>query len=356
MSHTQAVTIAVDGSNPRWLGSLGNVSQLVYSSTYPGGPEQMSCVLQKPATYRTDATDPGRITQLYRGAQRIWDGKLDEPQPSGAGWSLIGHGSGTFGTDFLAVYSAYTPDDVITNGIGRGLRWATPSISTSGLYLAQPVASGAQTITDFMNAVTSLGAYGWQVGRLDGAVTVAPLPSVPTRILTSCAPVARTIVADVNAIGILYTASDDGQGKQTFGQVWATNNASIAKHGRMEAYVDFTSAGVMSSGAAITLGNLLLAKYVRANYAGPFTCMPGQILNMGGQPVDLGMEQAGEVYQLMVTDGSYGGEVIPGPVTFIGGRVEYDDDSGALTVTPFASITDDLSSLVAALTTAITPH
>lgn len=358
MSETQVVTLDVNGGNPQWLGALCHVGQLTYSSTYPGGPDQMACRLQRPADWRHPAMDPGRIVQCYRGGQRIFDGKLDEPQPNpdGSGWSVLGHGSGSFGTDFAAVYSSYTPDDVITNAIGRGLRWATPSISTSGLYLAQPAASGAQTVTDFMNAITSLGGYSWRVGRIDNNVTVEPLPSAPTRILVATTPVARTIVADINALAILYTASDDGSGNQTFGQVWATNDASIAVHGRMEQYVDLSSAGVMSSGAAIGFGQLILAKYVRANYGGPFTVMPGQLLNLGGQPVDLGMECAGEVYRLVVTDGSYGGEVVPGPVTFIGGGVAYDDDAKALTVTPFASITTDLSSLVSALVTAITPR
>jgi hypothetical protein len=356
VSETQVVTFDVNGGNPRWLGAIGHVSQLVYSSSYPGGCDQMSCVLQQPPDFRSDCMDPGRIVQCYRGAQRIFDGKLDEPQPSASGWAITAHGSGVAGTDFLAVYGSYTPNDVITNGIGRGLRWATPSISTTGLYLAQPAASGSQTITDFMNAVTALGGFAWQVARIDNSVTVEPLPSTPTRILVATTPVARTIVADINAIGVQYTASDDSAGNQTFGQVWATNAASIAKHGRMEAFADLSSAGVMTSAEAITLGNLLLAKYQRANYAGPFTCLPGQILNPGGQPVDLGMEQAGEVYRLVVTDGSYGGEVTPGPVTFIGGQVEYDDGSGALTVTPFASITSDLGSLVGALVAAITPR
>jgi len=355
MSETQVVTLAPDGSNPRWLGSLGNVSQLAYGSTYPGGASQVSCVLQKPPDWWSDALETGRIVQCYRGAQRIWDGKLDEPQPSESGWSVLGHGSGTFGTDFLAAYSTYTPDDVITNAIGRGLRWGAPSISTSGLYLGQPADSADQTITEFMGAVTSLGAYGWRVDPLGNTVTVAPLPVAPTRILVSTTPVARTIVADVNAIAVLYVASDDGGGTQVTAGTWALNQASIDAHGRMEAFADLTSAGVMTGTEAEALGQLLLAKYVRANYDGPFTVMPGQILNPGGAPVDLGMEQAGEVYRLVIADGSYGGEVTPGPVTFIGGAVEYDDDARLLTVTPYASITADLGSLISALATAITP-
>ena len=75
---------------------------------------------------------------------------------------------------------------------------------------------------------------------------------------------------------------------------------------------------------------------------------------MTGVPVDLGCEVAGEVVQLQLADGPYGGEVSPAPpVTFPVGRVEYDDGAQTLAVTPFQSVPNDLPSLLSALATTL---
>ena len=85
----------------------------------------------------------------------------------------------------------------------------------------------------------------------------------------------------------------------------------------MEAYADLSSAGVMSSTAATNAGKAALAGYVRANYAGPFTVRQGQLLTLGGSPVDIGAERGVPgVCQLQLIDGPFGGEVAPGVVSF----------------------------------------
>jgi len=79
------VTFAPDGTDPRWLGAAGHFTQLTYSYTLPGGPDQLTGLLQIPAGSRTKAIDAGRIVQAYRGAACVWDGKLDESAASDAG-------------------------------------------------------------------------------------------------------------------------------------------------------------------------------------------------------------------------------------------------------------------------------
>ena len=71
----------------------------------------------------------------------------------------------------------------------------------------------------------------------------------------------------------------------------ATNAASQAVHGVMEAYEDLSSAGVIDSGTAQAAGQSVLAAYQRATYAGPFTIRQGQLLTMGGTPIDIGAER-----------------------------------------------------------------
>src|SRR5205814_1754574 len=121
----------------------------------------------------------------------------------------------------------------------------------------------------------------------------------------------------------------------TFAVTTVSNAASVAAHGPMEYFLDITSAGVLTVVKAQAIGQQVLSRYVRASFAGPFTAGPGQVRNAGGQPVDLGCDEAGLVYQVMVTDAGYGGEVAPAPLVFMSGQYEYDEDTGTATITPW---------------------
>jgi hypothetical protein len=368
----QVISLRVPKS-PRWFGTIGHVTGLKYSFTCPGGPAAATWTLQVPPYYRTDAMNPGRVVQIMRGGSCVWDGILDEPQPAADGWAISAHGAGTFGTDFGAFYTAWGIDDPVNHAISRGLRWINPGIgSPSGAYLAQVQDSGSETITDHLNLICNGGSLLWDVQPGQGSslpagpwqLRVFPYPTdaagnpngAPTRLLVSTTPVARTIAADINTIMLRYQATADipATNKKpavaaTFAVTTASNGASVRAHGNMEYFVDITSAGVVSGTQAQAIGNNILSRYVRANFAGPFTVAPGQYLNPGGVPVDLGCERAGEVAQLIVTDGSYGGEVGPAPLTFLVGTYEYDNDTNTATVTPFAGVRRDMASLVTAL-------
>ena len=89
----------------------------------------------------------------------------------------------------------------------------------------------------------------------------------------------------------------------------------------METYADLSSAAVLTANQAKPVGNLVLQRYQRASFAGPFTVGPGQLLTTGGAPVDLGcgMPYAPMVCRVMLTDYAYGGETTPAPVTFLVG-------------------------------------
>src|ERR1700683_3322078 len=94
---SQVVTYSQGGGDPRWLGDIGHVSGLKYSSSYPGGRDKMSAVLQVPPTYRTDSMTPGRLVCIYRGSGIVWQGLLGEPQPDVDGWAISATGIGRLG-------------------------------------------------------------------------------------------------------------------------------------------------------------------------------------------------------------------------------------------------------------------
>lgn len=355
---SQVVTYTQTMTSPRWLGTLGHVTGLTYSYTCPGGPDQMQCTLQREARFRTDALNPGRIVQIYRGASMIWEGKLDEPTPGDSGWTITAHGSGTYGTDFLAVYSGAwntNPDSSINAAISRGMRWVNRGIgSPSGIWLGQAVDSGAQTITDLLNLNCSQGGLTWYVETRPSGnyIKVISLPTTVTNLLVAAGPVARTLGGDVNTIYLRYQTSNDAiLTPSVFSTTSVTEQKSINLHGPMEAYLDLSSANVLSAGAAQTVGNLVLQRYQRASFAGPFPAGPGRLLTTGGAVVDLGMgmPQAPMVCRLILTDFGYGGEITPAPIQFLVGGYSYDDDAQTATITPFQYLRTSFSSLISAI-------
>jgi len=352
-------TLDPDGvSNPLWLGALGHVNQLTWSYTLPGGPDQMQCTLQQEATFRTLAMNPGRVVKVHCGGQVVWVGILDEPAPSAAGWTVTAHGAGTWGADYAAIWTTWTDqNDAINQAIARGLQWINPGVP-SDVWLGQSVDSGSQTITDLLNLFCTNGGLTWavEVTPAGNILNVFDLPTVPDRILVCGSPVPRTLGGDIDVIWVNYQVSDDsGSDAATTALVAAETAAEIPIHGRMETYLDLSSAGTMSAGAAQAVGQAILQQYQRASFAGPFTVRYGELLNIGGAPVDLAMEQAGHVCKVILTDYGYGGEIVPGPVTFLVGGYQYDDTGEFATVTPFQSLDTSMSGLLSAMSTTIQP-
>lgn len=355
---SQVVTYTSAMTNPIWLGSVGHVSALKYSWTVPGGPSQLSCTLMVTASTRTPATDPGRIVQVYRGGGVIWEGIMNEPVPTSAGWTISANGAGTYGANYVALYTDPwpngEPDEAVNQAISRGLRWQNPGIGTpSGIWLGQAVDSGAQTIADLLNLTCSYGALIWQVTTTTygNVLSMTALPTAVTRLLLVRNPAPRTLGGDINVLWLRYqTAADNATtgAAATFGITSATVPASITLHGQREAYMDLSNAGTLSALGAQLVGFSVLTRYQRASFAGPYAAGAGDLMTTGGQATDLGINHAGQVAQLVLTDYGYGGEVVMGPVTFLIGAYEYDDDALTGTVTPFQYLDTSFSGLLSA--------
>jgi hypothetical protein len=364
---SQIITFRPDLSDRRLLGHAGHVTGLVYSFTLPGGPDQLQATLECPVTQRTPAIDPGRIVQVIRGGAVVWTGKMNEPVPAPGGWGISAEGSGDFASDMLAVYTSTwptsQPDQSINNAITRGLNWVNPGVGTPATaWYGQEVDSGAQAISDLLNLICTRGGLTWQVNPQPGGqniLSVYPLPAMVNRLLVCTTPVARTLSGNYNTIFVRYQVSADNAtsgAAAVYATTSVTNTVDVAAHEPMEAYIDLSNAGTMTGAAARAVGNYCLQVYQRATFAGPFTAAPGQLLTTGGQPVDLGTDQAGTVMQLIITDLGYGGEVTEAvPVTFITGNYAYDDQAQLATITPFQSLDQSLTGLLSMESTVLTP-
>jgi hypothetical protein len=367
---SQVAVAAPGSSNWQWLGTLGHVTALTYSFACPGGCDKMSCTVMVPAAYRTQLFNPGSSVKVTRGGHVVWDGKLDEPQPTASGWTLTAVGTGNRGQDFLALYSstwpASQPDQSINNAITRGLPWTNPGVgSPSGIWLGQAVDSGAQTITALLNLLCTRGGLTWYVNSQPGGpynsadLAVFALPSAVNRLLVCTTPVPRTLGGDINTIVIRYQVSADNTTTNAAAVHTTTtvqNAQSVAAHGVMETFIDLSDVGVQSAAAAQAVGNLVLSIYQRASFAGPFTVRYGELLNPGGAAIDPGTDQAGTVCRLILTDYGYGGEVTPQfPITFITGGYEWDDFAQTATVTPYQSVNQSLTGLLSLENTVLKP-
>jgi hypothetical protein len=178
----------------------------------------------------------------------------------------------------------------------------------------------------------------------------------PDLYVVNTNPIGRTITADINTIVIYYqvtadttATSTDAAVAATYGTTFADIPASVAMHGRLEYFLDVSSAGVMTQPQAAAIGQNVLSKYVRANFSGSFTVQPGQLLNVGGFPVDLGCNWGGYMASVQVENFAAGGEVGFAPMTFQIGEYAFDDDTQTATVTPYQNARNDLASVVAQL-------
>lgn len=370
------VAVAPPGSsNWQWLGTLGQVTALTYSYVCPGGCDQMTCSIMVPAAYRTQLFYPGWQVRITRGGHQVWDGKIDQAQFSaGQGWSLSAVGTGNRGTDFTDFYApgdvwpAGEPDEIINRAIGRGLPWVNPGLNSSPYFsqfwMGQATDPGSSTVTAFLNLICSRGGLTWYVNSQPGGayagddLQVFPLPTVPNRLLVCTTPVPRSLGGYVNSLVIRYCSVADNAttgAAASFDVVSAINQQSVAAHGTLEQYLDLSDVGQMSGSAAQAVGNSILQSYVAASYAGPFAVSHGQLLNMGGQAVDIGADQAGSMVKLVLTDDAYGGSPAPNiPVTFIVGSYSYNDFTQTATIAPYQSLNESLSGLLSMTNTTMT--
>jgi hypothetical protein len=369
------VAVAPPGSsNWQWLGTLGQVTALQYSYVCPGGCDQMTCTIMVPASYRTQLFNPGWKVRVVRGGHQVWDGKLDEPQPSAQGWTLTAVGTGNLGQNFTDYYSVDDvwpqdePDEVINRAIGRGLPWLNSGLASSPYFsqfwFGQASDPGSSTVTDFLNLICTRGGLTWYVNSQPGGLyagddlNVFPLPTVANRLLVCTSPVARTLGGYVNSIVTRYLATADNAttgAVAAYNVVNALNQPSITAHGVTEAYLDLSNAGVLTSAAALAVGANILQVYESASWAGPFSASYGQLLNTGGQAIDPGVDQAGTRVRLILVDGGYGGEVVPGAVTFTVGSYTWDDFAQVATIGPYQALDQSLSGLLSMTGTVMTP-
>jgi len=370
---TSQVAVTTPGTtNWRYMGSIGQVTSLIYSFACPGGCLDSTWTVMVSPSYRDQSFNPGDLVRITRGGHQVWKGKLDEARPSPSGWSFTATGDGARANDFVAYYTGTwptgQPDDAINQAIGRGLPWDNPGVgSPSGIWLGQGVDPAAQKIGDLLNLVCTRGALTWYVnsqpgGTLGSTLSVFALPTAVNRLFVCTQPIPRTLGGYINTLFIRYQTAADSTNAggsinpATFATTSVQNASSAGVHGVIEDFLDLTDAGVLTLSGAQAVGNKILQIYQAASFSDPFVLNYGQLLTTGGQPIDPGTDQAGTVAQVIATDYAYGGSVTPQfPITFPVGKYQWDDFGQVAMAWPFQSLDQSMSGLLAMENTVLAP-
>jgi hypothetical protein len=375
----------------RYLSELGQVSGITMSDTLPGGNEAMSCNLAVPSSFRHEALDPGRRVFATRGGLIIWEGILSEPQPGVNTWQISADGTGTEGNNYKLRWGMPYPGsqptarsgqgvpsapsgtlfcDVLPNiwyAQDRGLPWcfdySDPNVPITWINQADQNSAAPDpaslSVTEYCNEAaawngsqnTPMTSMTWRVTRIGDYLWLQWLPvpmSPPTRLLVTTDPAVRTLAGYVNRLWTAFMFQAQGSKKTPVKQlVTSYVPGSESKHGRREEYWDITGAGAMSSAQAQAYSDNVLNRYTATSWSNSFKVPHGQYLTIGGSPVDLACERAGEVVRVVLLDGPYGGEVNPTQaIVFTAGRVQYTEDDDSIEVTPFLSWKNDWSSVL----------
>jgi hypothetical protein len=366
----QSGVISTDqkGRDLRLLAQEGQTQALTWGSALPGGDSTLTMTVSMDSRHRSPAMNAGRLITVYRG-DIVWRGTMAEPQPSASGgWDVTAQGIGTYGNNFRALdgggSAGGTPascNAMIDGAIARGLPWVRRENLDAGIDQTQLYEKGSRSVTEALNAFTDGGTLTWEVGGFDRRIRVRPLPMLPpvstggprpamrpTRLLICADSVGRALAGYYDAMVIRYQSSGDDQGgAATYDVAEAWFPPQIDEHGRLEGYADFSNAGTMGLGEAQGRAFGILTAYQAISYTQAFTATPGMVLTLGGSPVDLGCEKAGEVYRVLYADLGAGGESsLADQVVFLGGAYTWDDVQQSAQITPYQFVANDFSSLV----------
>ena len=333
MSRLAVFTATPDGADRVYLGVIGNVQGLRFSTSVNG---DLAAAWQMQLDPQTDhrALAPGRAVRAPFGADKGWSGILGNPR-RGDVWQFNAQGAPWLANNYTAMDSGGANtnglklDHVVDAAISRGLPWSRPAALPALTDGTQQ--DGTARLADVLNTVCDAKGQLWNVSR-DGKITAAARPSVATYLLQATDTAGgRTVLGFVTDVHVTYWDST------SWTVTTLLRSASSRPYGRFEDVLDLTNLGPITATQAQNHGDNWLAKRSpRLRFTQAFTVTFGQLLTVGGTAVDLATVQAaGSAMRVLLTDpDSAAGELALGSVTVPFGETDYDVDADVLTVTP----------------------
>lgn len=338
----QIYTEARAGGDRRYLGAIGLVSGVEFTTQIPGGDATFSCFLDTDPARHHAALRAGRLLTVNIGGRR-WRGQLDQPVP-GTPWQIQAIGVGSMGQQFPAVPStgsnAYDLPHVVANAISLGLPW----VGGASLPTAGSAPSGSVQVDAAMSAVGRALGQIWTIDA-NGNAAMGAVPTAPTYVLQTGQPLVTTTDGFITYGWARYQSSSTATALISY--AYAAAEAIFGRFGATSV-LDLTSYGVISSATALSY----LTAYVQANgprlkTAQDISAAPGQLLTPGGVAVDIATVRAGCLVQLQSFALNREVVVAPsGPISVLIGKTKYAGDTDTLTLTPLGDSRHDLISLL----------
>ena len=283
--------IVVDG---HWQSLDTLPGDIQMDTIWPGGSDQLTWTPGiQPARRLTGGMD---VRAIYGGVC-VWAGTLSEPDASQEELSATGAFRDAAG--FVALdgsgNATATPDTAIDQAIARGLNWTRPASIKSTPMTAIDISQGPVGLAEMLDTYTTTNGLRWGVDPLRQVYsqTDDTLPTWQTLPLTGGLGYALDDYAST-LIGRYLDASDS-----TYKTATITDSNAEALHGHVEDVVDLTTLGPISSTAATNrLTSLLALGRATPAWTAPIELSYGEILTMGGTPVDLETVHAGPMLRV----------------------------------------------------------
>ena len=347
-----AVTVKAGGV---WLQQVGEVVDLSWSTTWgdgPGGCELASWRLRYPASHVPPMVRRGQRVEIHDGSSiPLWTGLAAEPIPGDGVWECHARGYAREASRFLALDVSLDPTGVpstaVSQAISRGLPWVgSPTLSTVTLDGSQ-----TPTIEGLLTAAAAEDGVRWGVFADQAIQTgVTPPDARAWRVAPEVPPPGVADDSYVSALFGRYVSAVTGTPPQpsSYDTAVVVDADAESRWGRVEALVDYTKAGLMTSGDVSTnlSGRMDLAG-ARFAYTNAITVARDTLTTLQGTPGDPRQVQAGDtIHMARVRDDS--GSLLPGAmVTFVVGRVSVDALGATAVVEPVGMAARDLSSILA---------
>lgn len=205
-----------DGTDRIYLETLGSISGLRYSSSFPGGSLGLSCTLAVDPLLSHRALTPGRDAGVTVGAEDVWSGTLNAPTVADDGRrSITADGDAGTPQHFialgLATHNALNINEVIDAATlsGRHSRLRRPAALlpvADGLFAVD----GAFTMDEALTQAASSVSKRWRIDP-DRVIRFYPLEGDGSRLLLHARQdIGRTLDGFVTRLDAVYIDSLTG--------------------------------------------------------------------------------------------------------------------------------------------------
>jgi len=325
------------GGSRVYLDSLGIVSGLQFSTSYPGGDKSVELSLSAPPSFQSDGLRNGSMLYLYRGTSKIWSGRISSVG-RGNPWKIQADGLGALAAQINASVKGNV-NVVIDDAITNGLPWTRPlSVSTARTWNAGWGSADVAKISidEVLTKLLASEGKRWKVSS-GGVLSSVSDPTTPSFFMKASSPL-PLVLNDYGTAVLARYQNTTGN----FNTIRRKNQSAIDKFGYVEKQVDFGWLVLDSTTAGQYADNFLNFISPRLVVGGEFEIGEGQLFTANAGAVDLASFRAGEMIRIQL-DSTMRDAFISSQtaVDVIVGETTYYPDKKTMRIAPVGFVKSD---------------